>query len=117
MSDSLRPHRTVAHQASPSMEFSRQEYWSGLPFPSLGDLPDPGIEPGSPLQADTLPSEPLEYIHSSVNGRLDCFHFLAIVNNAAVNTGVHISFQMMVFSGCMPSSGMAGSYDSFIPTF
>ena len=45
---------TVAHQASLSMEFSRQEYWSGLPFPSPGDLPDPGIEPGSPsLQADT----------------------------------------------------------------
>ena len=50
---------TVAHQASQSMGFSRQEYWSGLPFPSPGDLPDPGIEPGSPaLQADTLPSEP-----------------------------------------------------------
>ena len=44
---------TVAHQAPPSMEFSRQEYWSGLPFPSPGDLPDPGIEPGSPaMQAD-----------------------------------------------------------------
>ena len=41
------------------MGFSRQEYWSGLPFPSPGDLPDPGIKPGSPtLQADTLPSEP-----------------------------------------------------------
>ena len=40
---------------------SRQEYWSGLPFPSTGDLPDPGIEPGSPtLQADSLPSEPPE---------------------------------------------------------
>ena len=50
---------TVAHQAPPSMEFSRQEYWSGLPFPSPGDLPDPGIEPRSPaLQADTLASEP-----------------------------------------------------------
>ena len=50
---------TVAYQAPPSMEFSRQEYWSGLPFPSPGDLPDPGIEPRSPaLQADTLPSEP-----------------------------------------------------------
>ena len=45
--------------APPSMEFSRQEYWSGLPFPSPGDLPDPGIEPGSPaLRADALPSEP-----------------------------------------------------------
>ena len=49
---------TVAHQAPPSMEFSRQEYWSGLPFPSPGDLPDPRIEPGSPaLQAGSLPSE------------------------------------------------------------
>jgi len=43
------------------MEFSRQEYWSELPFPSLGDLPNPGIEPGSPtLQADSLLSEPQE---------------------------------------------------------
>ena len=50
---------TVAHQACPSMGFSRQEYWSGVPFPSPGDLPDPGIEPRSPaLQADTLTSEP-----------------------------------------------------------
>ena len=41
------------------MGFSRQEYWSGLPFPSPGDLPNPGIEPGSPaLEADALPSEP-----------------------------------------------------------
>ena len=52
---------TVAHQAPLSMGFSRQEYWSGLPFPSPGDLPDPGIKPGSPvspaLQADSLPSE------------------------------------------------------------
>ena len=39
---------TVAYQIPPSMGFSRQEYWSGLPFPSPGDLPDPGIEPGSP---------------------------------------------------------------------
>ena len=39
---------TVAYQAPPSMGFSRQEYWSGLPFPSPGHLPDPGIEPGSP---------------------------------------------------------------------
>ena len=50
---------TVAYQAPLSMEFSRQVYWSGFPFPSPGDLPDPGIEPGSPAsQADTLPSEP-----------------------------------------------------------
>ena len=50
---------TVAHQASPSMGFSRQEYWSGLPFPSPGELLDPGIKPKSPtLQADALTSEP-----------------------------------------------------------
>ena len=50
---------TVAHQAPPSMGFSRQEYWSGLPFPSPGDLPNPGIKPRSlSLQADTLTSEP-----------------------------------------------------------
>ena len=50
---------TVAYQAPLSMGFSRQEYWSGLPFPFPGDLPDPGIEPGSPtLEADSLTSEP-----------------------------------------------------------
>ena len=49
---------TVAHQAPLSMGFSRQECWSELPFPSPGDLPDPGIEPKSPaLQADSLPTE------------------------------------------------------------
>ena len=50
---------TVAYQASPFMGFSRQEYHIALPFPSPGDLPDPGIKPRSPtLQADALPSEP-----------------------------------------------------------
>ena len=50
--------QTVACQAPLSMGFSRQEYWSGLPFPSPEDLPNPGIKPGSPtLQADSLPSE------------------------------------------------------------
>ena len=51
---------TAACQAPLSMEFSRKEYWNGLPFPTPGDLPDPEIEPGSPaLQADSLPPEPL----------------------------------------------------------
>ena len=50
--------RTIACQAPLSMEFSKQEYWSGLPFPSPGDILDPGSEPKSPaLQADALPSE------------------------------------------------------------
>ena len=54
---------TVACQAPLSMGFSRQEYWSGLPFPSPGDLPNPGIEPGSPaLQADSLLAEPREEV-------------------------------------------------------
>ena len=50
---------TVAYQAPLFMGFSRQEYWSGFPFPSPGHLPDPGFEPGPPeLQADALTSEP-----------------------------------------------------------
>ena len=50
---------TVAYQLPLSMGFPRQEYWNGLPFPSPGDFPDPGIEPRSPLlRADALPSEP-----------------------------------------------------------
>ena len=50
---------TAAYQVPPPMGFSRQEYWSGLPFPSPGDLPDPGIEPRSPaLESDALTSEP-----------------------------------------------------------
>ena len=66
VSDSLRPHESqharppwLLHPwAPPSIGFSRQEYWSGLPFPSPGDLPDPGIKPESPaLQADSLPTE------------------------------------------------------------
>ena len=56
---------TVAHQSPLSMGFSRQEYWSGLPFPSPGDLCNPGIEPGYPAwQADSLP---LSHLGSSVS--------------------------------------------------
>jgi len=59
MSNSFATPWTIAHQAPLSMEFSRQEYWSGLPFPSPGDLPDPGVEYSSPpLQAYFIPSEP-----------------------------------------------------------
>ena len=53
---------TIAHQAPLSMGFSRQEYWSGLPFPPPGGLPNPGIEPRSPaLQADSLPESIMRY--------------------------------------------------------
>ena len=55
-------------------------------------------------------------IHSFANGHLGCFHVLAIVNSVAVNTEVHVSFSVMVSSEYMPRSGIAGSYDSFIPS-
>ena len=48
------------------------------------------------------------FIYSFINGHLGCFHVLAIVNGAAMNTGVHVSFQIMVFSGYMPRSGTVG---------
>ena len=57
------------------------------------------------------------FIHSSVDGHLGGFHALAIVNGAAVNTGVHVSFKIFVSSGCMPRSGIAESYGGFIPSF
>ena len=61
---------TVAGRAPLSMEFSRQEYWSGLPFPSLGELPDPGIEPTPPAwQADSLP---LSHLGSQNRGQKCC---------------------------------------------
>ena len=57
------------------------------------------------------------FIHSSVSGHLGCFHLLVIVNSAAMNTGVHMSFSILISSGCMPSSGIAESYGSFMPSF
>ena len=55
--------------------------------------------------------------HSSVNGHLGCFHVLAIVNVATINTGVHVSFRNVVFSGYMPSSAIGESNGRFIPSF
>ena len=57
------------------------------------------------------------FIHSSVSGHLGCFHVLAIVNSAAMNNGIYVSFSILVSSGYMPRSGIAGSYGGFIPSF
>ena len=57
------------------------------------------------------------FIYSSVDGHLGCFRVLAIVNSAAVNIGIHVSFSILVSSGHMPRNGIAGSYGSFIPSF
>ena len=83
---------TVAHQAPQSMGFSRQEYQGGLPFPSPGDLPDPGIEPRSPaLQADTLTCEPRGWFTIVVfyNFLKISLHwwFPSVVENPSYNAG------------------------------
>ena len=57
------------------------------------------------------------FIHSSVDGCLGCFHVLAIVSSAAVNSGIRGSLSVLVSSGYMPRSGIAGSYGGFIPSF
>ena len=57
------------------------------------------------------------FVHSSVDGHLRCFHVLAIVNSAAMNNGMHMSFSILVSSGYMPTSGKAGSSGGFIPSF
>ena len=77
VSNSLWPHELQLARLLCPWGFSRQEYWSGLPFPPPGDLPRPGI---------------------------------AIVNSAKMNTGIHMSFSVIIFSGYMPSSGIVGSY-------
>ena len=56
------------------------------------------------------------FIHSSVDGHLGCFHVLAIVNSAAINNEIHVSLSILVSSGYMPRSGTAGSYGGFIPS-
>ena len=57
------------------------------------------------------------FIHSSVDGHLGCFHVIAVVNSAAMNNGIHMSLSILVSSGYMLRSGIAGSYGGFIPSF
>ena len=56
-------------------------------------------------------------LYSYVDGHLGCFHVLAVVNSAAMNSGIHVSFSILVSSGYMPGSGLDGSYGGFIPGF
>ena len=94
VSNSVNPW-TVAHVSPSSMGFSRQEYWSGLPFFSPGDLPDPGIELRSPrLQADSLPSEP----PGNPSGRDGVFfpHFFPWLHD--IHNFVHLFFKDLFFN-------------------
>ena len=99
---------TAAYQAPSSMGFSRREYWSGLPFTSPGDLPDPWIEPGSPiLQADALPSEPpgmaVIFCYSSLKGPRPSPHSTPMtkVLCVCVMCAVFYACAVYVFSVCV----------------
>ena len=89
------PPWTVACQAPLPMGFSRQEYWSGLPFPSPGDLPNPGIKPGSPeLQSGSLPSEPPAKLLQVYSWVIFTYpHFLLCLNMGQIyvnRNGMHL---------------------------
>ena len=86
-----------------------RDIW-GLPKPGI----EPGIKPGSCIGRQDFIHCVTGGIHSSVDGRLGCFHVLSAVHSAAVNIGVHVSFWIMVFSGYMPWRGIAGPHGSFI---
>ena len=101
----------IAHQAPLSMGFSRQEYWSGLPFPSPGDLPDPGIEARSPaLQADSLPSE--------LTGKTQVTSLLQVQTWSVCEIGTLPSFLLSSLFPSFPSSFLPSSFPfSFPPPF
>ena len=98
VSDSLQPHGV-------SLEFFRQEYWSGLPFSSLGDLPDPGIEPGSPtLQPDCLPSElPGKLSHEDMYVLVaQCIRLFVTPWTEARQTSLSMGFSRPEYRGGLP---------------
>ena len=87
---------TVASQAPPFMGFSRQEYWSGLPFPSSGDLPNPGIKLWSPtLQADSLPSAGGTDLVHPFFSQLHIYIYTYIVLKYNTHTYIELLFQSL----------------------
>ena len=102
---------TIAHQVPLSMGFTRQEYWSGLAFPSLEGLPDPGIKPWSPaLQADSLPSElrvfakSLQLSHENMSVKL---------NASIMSLGSYAEYKLLIKSK-MPIPYPSASFDLII---
>ena len=94
---------TIAHQAPLSVGFSRQEYWSGLPFPSPGDLPNSGIEPGShALQVDSLPTEPSGKLEQVYNTYI--YHHGGFVSIMKDENRVHSSLENNVLGNSHQNS-------------
>ena len=92
---------TVAHQAPLSMGFSRQEYWNGLPFPSPGNLPDPGIKPGSPaLQADSLPFVPSgkTYAHKHTHTHIHTHTHTHIFISVSIVHSLSLSLYIYIYT-------------------
>ena len=105
---------TVAHQAPPSMGFSRQEYWSGLPFPSPGDLPNPGIEPGSPaFQADASTSEPPGKLIKQVAPCLDQNNFSPTINFLLPSFLPFVYLTIVQAAVIITSSNLSSSFGTF----
>ena len=90
---------TVACQAPLSTGFLRQEYWSGLPFPSTGDLPDPGIKPMSPAFAEFFTAEPPRKPHKPPYGARKAFSLVGPVGGRRDGSQVHLvisSFRLLI---------------------
>ena len=102
--------QTIARQAPLSMEFLRQEYWSGLPFPSPGDLPDPGVEPRSPaLKADPLPPE--------APGKLTVCLYNGILFNHKKELSSEIHYDMMKLKNTLSERSQPQKVSSFMIPF
>ena len=94
---------TVAHQTSLAMGFSRQESWSGLPFPSPGDLPDPGIKsPSLALQSDSLPSEPPRNVCACVLSHFSCVPLFATLRTVAHQAPLSMGFSRQESWSALP---------------